>query len=136
VSDLKIKYSDVVCAPAGGAFVRIHSSKSLAPNLLSQCLGDGRFSYRMRRFGRRLFTRRCVFHSVFGTHVFNVYQTVQRATSPRNPRIPIYRFCLQTAFRASTCIFKSVISGSGSATRPYIWTNLRTTGLGNVMRTF
>ncbi len=33
--------------------------------------------------------------------------------SPRNPRIPIYRFCLQTAFRARMRIFKSGISGSG-----------------------
>ncbi len=34
------------------------------------------------------------------------------AISPRNPRIPIYRFCLQTAFRARMRIFKSGISGS------------------------
>jgi hypothetical protein len=33
-------------------------------------------------------------------------------TSPRNPRIPIYQFSLQTAFRARTCIFKSGISGA------------------------
>ncbi len=32
---------------------------------------------------------------------------------PRNPRIPIARFDIQTAFRARLNIFKSGISGSG-----------------------
>jgi hypothetical protein len=32
--------------------------------------------------------------------------------SPRNPRFPIYRLCLQTTFPARVSIFKSGISGS------------------------
>jgi hypothetical protein len=34
-------------------------------------------------------------------------------TRPQNPRIPIVRFDIQTAFRARMSIFKSGISGSG-----------------------
>jgi hypothetical protein len=45
--------------------------------------------------------------------------TSTHACSPRNPRIPIYRFCLQTAFRARMRIFKSGISGSARMREHY-----------------
>jgi hypothetical protein len=44
--------------------------------------------------------------------------TAGTSPSPRNHRIPIYRFCLQTAFRARMRIFKSGISGSGNDQSP------------------
>ncbi len=52
--------------------------------------------------------RRCVALSI---ECFVFCKTV--ASSPRNPRFPIYRFSSQTAFRARVSIFKSGISGSG-----------------------
>jgi hypothetical protein len=42
---------------------------------------------------------------------FSRYFSMVRSR-PRNPRFPIYRLCLKTAFRARMRIFKSGISGS------------------------
>ncbi len=56
-----------------------------------------------------------------GTHFRSTFQRV--STRPRNPRIPIARFDIQTAFRARMSIFKSGISGSGeySFWATFIW---------------
>ncbi len=45
-------------------------------------------------------------------HLRTTQHITSMLLSPRNHRIPIYRFCLQTAFRARMRIFKSGISGS------------------------
>ncbi len=41
-----------------------------------------------------------------------VSKNTRLATSPRNPRFPIYRLCIQTTFPARMSISKSGISGS------------------------
>jgi hypothetical protein len=52
--------------------------------------------------------------AVYKTHAWDDNTVIRCvASSPRNPRFPIYRRCIQTTFHARMSIFKSGISGSG-----------------------
>ena len=72
----------------------------------------------------RLLTRK---HTRMARTPLNTAGTNARPTSPRNPRFPIYRLCLQTTFHVRMSIFKSGISGvlprQDDGCHAFLWKN-------------